>query len=267
MTHVLSLLINKTIFTLITYLIVVINVVYTQKDMYSTDYKKNSVIWLDENAFVVNHKSKEVKQLYANLDYSYYITETGEYPIEEVETMISKGSDPSYWQEQSKFTQKTFNTMLSVVGPYVSFKQDYYYDGGAHPSYGTFFETYSVDADTCIRLQDLFEEKKIIKALVRDTFIQKYFISDHTPSTLDQLFSNLDGACDYYFSLESLSHFAFHHIDRNHVAVRIGISYGCEVMRGNFSQLEIHLPIPKKLRKLFKKANKNHTLMKDLSDS
>ena len=62
-----------------------------------------------------------------------------------------------------------------------------------------------------------------------------------------------------------LENFAFHHIEGNQVEVRIGVSYGCEVMRGNFEQIALYLPIPKALKRLLKRAEKKGTLMRDLN--
>ena len=252
-------------FVLIALILITSNRTHSQPEIRSIDFRKSSVIWVDQHAFVVNHKSKEVKQLYVDVDNNYYVTETGDYSIEEVETLISNGADASYWEKQDKFTQKTLNTMLSVVGPYVSYQTDYYFEGGAHPSYGTFFETYNIESDTSIALQDLFNEEDLLKALLKDTFIQKYLMSDVKPDSIESLFEHFEGDCDYDFSLDNLTRFSFHHIKDDKVAVRIGISYGCEVMRGNFAQIGIYLPITKKLKKLLKKASKKKTLMKDLS--
>jgi len=61
-----------------------------------------------------------------------------------------------------------------------------------------------------------------------------------------------------------LRSFAFHHVKGNDVAVRIGLSHGCEVMRGNFTQLGVYLPMPKKMRSALERAasRKEDFLMK-----
>lgn len=230
-------------------------------------HKKKSVVWLDNAAFIVDHKNKSVRELYSDMDNAYYITETADYTVKEVEKMIANGSDPEYWEGETKYMQQEFNNMLSIVGPYVSYQSDYYYEGGAHPSYGTGYRTYHMQTDTSIQLQEIFDEKDIVAALQKDKFIQKYLTAEkyYDDNTLKSLFDHLDGECAYYFSMDNLSHFAFHHIKGNQVAVRIGISYGCEAMRGNFAQVGIYLPMNRKFKKMINKAIKNQVLMKDLS--
>ena len=50
--------------------------------------------------------------------------------------------------------------------------------------------------------------------------------------------------CAYGFSEDMLSRYAFHHVSGNRVAVRIGLSHGCEANRGGLTQLGVYLPIP-----------------------
>jgi hypothetical protein len=230
-------------------------------------HKKKSVFWVDNAAFIVDHKNKSVRKLYSDVDNSYYMTEYEDYTVKEVEKMIANGSDREYWESKTKYKQQVFNNMLSVVGPYVSYQTDYYYEGGAHPSYGTGYRTYHMQTDTSIQLQDIFDEKDILNALQKDEFIQKYLTAEkyYDYNTLNSFFDHLDGECAYYFSMDNLSHFAFHHVKGDMVAVRIGISYGCEAMRGNFSQVGIYLPMNRKFKKMINKAIKNQVLMKDLS--
>ncbi len=229
-------------------------------------YKNKCVTWLENAAFIIDHKEKSVKELYSDVDESYYMTETGDYTVEEVEKKIANGENPDYWETKTKSTTKIFNEMLSVVGPYVSYKTDYYYDGGAHPSYGTGFLAYNMKTDTLVQLQEIFDEKDILNALQKDEFVKNYLTSEkyYDYTSLQSFFEHLDGECAYYFSMDNLSHFAFHHVKEDMVAVRIGISYGCEVMRGNFAQIGIYLPMNRKFRKMIKKAIKNNVLMKDL---
>ena len=143
------------------------------QEIRSSSYKKNSVVWLDHVAFIVKHKAQAVKTLFQDIDRSYYITESGEYSIEEVEKITQKGADVSYWEKQSKYHTQVDFKMLSVVGPFISYQQDYYSEGGAHPSYGTGFETHHMKTDSSIRLHDIFNDLDILNALQKDEFIQK----------------------------------------------------------------------------------------------
>ena len=240
---------------------------YSQSDIHSIDYKKKSVFWVDNAAFIVDHKNKSVRELYSDVDHAYYMTEEEDYTVQEVEKMIANGSDREYWESKSIYKTIIFNEMLSVVGPYVSYQTDYYYEGGAHPSYGTGFLTYNMKTDTIVQLQEIFDEKDIVAALQKDKFVQKYLTAEkyYDYNTLKSFFDHLDGECEYYFSMDNLSHFAFHHVKGDMVAVRIGISYGCEAMRGNFAQIGIYLPMNRKFKKMIKKAMQNNVLMKDLA--
>jgi len=239
---------------------------YSQSDIHTMHHKKKSVFWVDNAAFIVDHKNKSVRELYSDVDHAYYITESEDYTVKEVEEMIAHGADREYWESQSIYKTKIFNDMLSVVGPYVSYQADYYYEGGAHPSYGTGFIAYNLNTDTVVQLQEIFDEKDIVAALQKDKFVQKYLTAEkyYDYSSLQSLFDHLDGECAYYFSMDNLSHFAFHHVKEDMVGVRIGISYGCEAMRGNFTQIGIYLPMSRKFKKMIKKAIKNNVLMKDL---
>ena len=253
-------------YTVLFFLFLLIPSVYSQNDIHTIHHKKKSVFWVDNAAFIVDHKNKSVRELYSDEDNSYYMTEYEDYTVQEVEKMIANGSDREYWESKSIYKTIIFNEMLSVVGPYVSYQRDYYYDGGAHPSYGTGFIAYNLKTDTSVRLQDIFDEKDILNALKKDEFVQKYLTSEkyYDYNTLKSFFDNLDGECAYYFSMDNLSHFAFHHVKGDMVAVRIGISYGCEAARGNFAQIGIYLPMSKKFKKMINKAIKNNVLMKDL---
>jgi hypothetical protein len=51
----------------------------------------------------------------------------------------------------------------------------------------------------------------------------------------------------YYLDADMLQNFAFHHVKGDQVAVRIGLSHGCEVARGALTQIGLYLPIPKAL--------------------
>lgn len=256
---------NRKIFFIITLSFLPLNCIIAQGTIRSSNYKNSSVVWLDHTAFILEHKKESIKELYRDVNRSFYITENGEYDVEEVEKMTLEKEGLLYWEEQSKYLNQIDNKMLSIVGPYVCFQEDYYAEGGAHPSYGTVYHTYNMKTDTLIRMQDLFSEKDILNALQTNELIQDYLIEKKPAVSLEALFNNLDGECDFYFTMGILENFAFHHIKGNQVEVRIGVSYGCEVMRGNFEQITLYLPIPKTLKRLLKRAEKKGTLMGDLN--
>ena len=256
---------NKNLFFIIALSFLALNCINAQSNMRSINYKNLSVVWLDHMAFILEHKHESIKELYRDKNRSFYITESGEYDVEEVEKMTLDKEGLLYWGQQSKYLNQIDHKMLSIVGPYVCFQEDYYAEGGAHPSYGTVYHTYNMKTDTSIRMQDLFSEQDILNALQKNELIQDYLIEQKPASSLESLFDNLDGECDFYFTMGILENFAFHHLKDNQVEVRIGVSYGCEVMRGNFEQIALSLPIPKSIKKALKRAEKKGTLMRDLN--
>lgn len=256
---------NKNLFFIIALFFLASNCSNAQGNIRSSNYRKSSIVWLDHIAFIINHKAKSVKELYNDVNHSFYITENGEYSLEEVEKMTQENGDLLYWDEQTKYLNQIDNKMLSIVGPYICYQEDYYAEGGAHPSYGTLYHTYNIKTDTSIRMQDLFNEQDLLLALQKNELVQNYLIEKKNSVSLEALFKNLDGDCEFYFSMGILENFAFHHVEGNLVEVRIGLSYGCEVMRGNFEQIALYLPIPKSLKKLLKTAEKKGTLMCDLN--
>ena len=256
---------NKSLLFILMLFLLELSCINAQGNIRSSNYKNLSVVWLDHTAFILEHKKESIKELYRDINRSFYITENGEYDVEEVENMTLDKQGLLYWEEQSKYLNQIDNKMLSIVGPYVCFQEDYYAEGGAHPSYGTGYHTYNMKTDTSIRMQDLFSEKDVLNALQKNELIQDYLIEKKPIVSLESLFNNLDGECDFYFTMGILENFAFHHVEGNQVEVRIGISYGCEVMRGNFEQIALYLPIPKALKRLLKRAEKKGTLMRDLN--
>lgn len=114
-----------------------------------------------------------------------------------------------------------------------------------------------------VSITHFFPEEQVLKALLQDSVIKKYLPENAKPKTILALSEMLDGDCEISFrDLEY--HFAFHHIKGDQIAVRFGLPYGCEVARGNFTQLGIYLPIPEKWKTRFNSAKKNKNLMKDI---
>jgi len=146
--------------------------------------------------------------------------------------------------------------LVSVVGPLASLEHGTWADcGGAHPSAVTSYEV--VDATRPARrttLLDYFSEADVLGALQADPLVRKA-LGHVRPATVRELLKFLSGktgggdpeGCGYAFSEGMLASFAFHHVEGGAVAVRIGLSHGCEVMRGNLTQLGLLLPIPRTL--------------------
>ena len=165
----------------------------------------------------------------------------------------AKAND-GYWEEQSY-------AMRSIVGPYVSFFEEGYGEGGAHPSVALSFHTIRLGEKAAVHLTELFPEAQVVEALGADRVIVKARFSQEPATTLKALAAQLDGGCEMDLSAEVFNEsFIFHHIDKDKVAIRIGVPHGCEVARGNFTQLGLLLPIPPALKEALEGAEKNHTL-------
>lgn len=123
--------------------------------------------------------------------------------------------------------------------------------------------------DQVVSLTDFFGESVILKALLADPLIQKALAKVDTttpPSTLDALYQVLSKApsivvrteddCQFHLTEDFLTRFAFHHIDKERVAVRIALESTALGCLFEYVQLGIYLPIPDKLKLALKKAQK-----------
>jgi hypothetical protein len=150
--------------------------------------------------------------------------------------------------------------VLSVVGSIVSYElfEATTCEGAAHPSAITLYA--AVDAahpGKKIRLTDVFADGDVLRALMADAIVKRH-LPKVPPKTTDQLVQALadtTGECEYSFGPDLLNRFAFHHVEGNQVAVRIGLSHGCEVARGKLTQLGIMLPVPARWRDALERAN------------
>lgn len=164
--------------------------------------------------------------------------------------------------------------ILSVVGSLISMEQSEYGEcpGAAHPGLLTSYEVITLaNPDRRIPLTHYFDENDIYQALINDGIVKKVLVAEKIPppATLEQLVHELSGAitfCEYGFESNLLTHFAFHHIEGDKVAVRLGVSHGAGACRGMLTQIGILLPIPEHLSGALKKANARDEgfLMKDL---
>ena len=141
----------------------------------------------------------------------------------------------------------TFHQLLSSFGAYVSYSREWYYEGGAHPSYGQRYHAVGVgdtlaDAD----LRDLFPTQALYTALQQTPLVQQTPL-DHT--TLGELLDGLAATYECEMSFDGF--FASFFVDevRDDTAhVTIGLTHGCEVNRGAFTTLGLRLPIPEHTR-------------------
>lgn len=152
--------------------------------------------------------------------------------------------------------------IVSVVGPIITAEATYsgYCEGAAHSFAITKFVTLDARTGKPSSLLEYFSESSLVEALNKDRVILKA-LNGKRARNLSDLFKRADGGCEMSIDKELLGAFAFHHLKGNLVAVRIGLPYGCEAMRGNFTELGVYLPIPATLRDWLQSAQSRRTLM------
>ena len=138
---------------------------------------------------------------------------------------------------------------LSLVGPYLSYSYGYSGSGGAHPISGLFYKTINLNNKAEISLDQLFPREDIYSALLKDALIVNR-LTEKDPGSLDELIDKLDGGCEISFC-DILHSFYIKRIEGDTAEIEIGLRYGCEVMRENFTKLTIQLAIPKKINIMF----------------
>jgi len=184
-------------------------------------------------------------------------------------------------------------TLLSVVGSILTFR-DHFYEScerEAHPAGNTRYTAidlakpgrmlypsidYYVDTtkpSKVVQLTDLFADGEILRALTADVIITKTLkdigkyphrkLSALLPPILEPVSGETDRGC-YEISGDLLTRFAFHHVEGNSVAVRLGLS-GCGACRECLTEIGILLPIPDSLREplALAEAGKEGFLLKD----
>jgi hypothetical protein len=175
--------------------------------------------------------------------------------------------------------ERTFK-LLSVVGSLVSLEDAYYAfcRGWAHPAVETRFTALDLarpgelayaesaafpplDIDVArfgkaIELTDIAAAPDILRALLSDPIIRKALenLGQPPPATLPQLQRLLAdqsleaGECLFRFPEDVFTRFAFHHLEGDHMAVRLGLPPNVGVCRTHHAQLGLLLPIPPALR-------------------
>ena len=144
----------------------------------------------------------------------------------------------------------TFHQVLSRFGPYVSYSMEWYYEGGAHPSYGATYNAVVVgetveEAD----LRHLFSEEAIYAALQQIDFVQQ---AEFSHSTLTELLDGLAAAYECEMSFDDFfSSFFVEAVRGDTAVVIVGLTHGCEVQRGNFTTLTLRMNTAEDKKALF----------------
>lgn len=121
-----------------------------------------------------------------------------------------------------------------------------------------------------VALTDLFRQEDVFDALRSDRYVQKALRESKvdTPGNLTELVAALasEAGCEFGFDTDMLSRFAFHHLEGDKVAVRLGISnQSAHACNKGITELGLLLPIPDALRGPLEDANARRSgfLMKD----
>ena len=149
----------------------------------------------------------------------------------------------------------TWHELLSSFGPYVSYQMTWYYEGGAHPTYGLRYTAAAVrDSLRDVEITDLFSEAAILESLRQDSLIRATDLGAVDPDTarLDEIIEALGEAypCRIY-AQDFYSGFFVRAVDGDTAVVEVGLSYGCEAQRGTFTVIPLRLPIDETRRPLF----------------
>lgn len=181
--------------------------------------------------------------------------------------------------EKSKPGEPAFEgtyKITSVVGPVVSYKYTWHGEGGAHPSYGSSYGTVDLSKITdpakpylgnpryralpAADLRAMFGEALLFSSLMRDPNIRKVIEEEAKkgklgPTDLTGLL-RVEGGCRMSMGTALMTGFKFAYLLGGRIAaVRIGLTHGCEVMRGTFTELAIlHMPVPESMKQAFHAA-------------
>ncbi|NOJ91911.1 hypothetical protein HMI51_02975 [Corallococcus coralloides] len=183
--------------------------------------------------------------------------------------------DPENPRDTSDYEAAESYTVLSVVGPWVSYEKSVGgFTGGAHPYAASTYVTDDVTKDRGeFSLLDVFPEKEVLKALKADGFVKQHIDDEKAfkdAKTVVALMESLNPGEDCVgfnsSGIESVNRsVAFHHVQGDKVAVRIAFSYDNESCRGNMFVVGVLLPIPASLKPALERARTRQEgfLMKD----
>jgi len=207
------------------------------------------------------------------------------------EAFREASKDPDSGKIEHCLYDRTF-TVLSVVGSIISLRDNNSTtcDQAAHPGGETRYtaidlskagnvgykelemEVDLANPGKIVKLTDIFDEADILSALLADPLVREALNrSGSRPRTLSKLIEDFAGGASvtdkhcYSVSEDMLTRFAFHHIENDKVAVRLGLS-GAGPCREFLTEIGILLPIPPSLKTALAQAStgKEGFLMKDL---
>ena len=165
--------------------------------------------------------------------------------------------------------------VLSIVGALVSFETSYsfYCEGAASPRAITRFQTIDLRTGQEVDIRLLVPDSVLVAALKQNKVIREAleqpssWIGEVDIEDFPDLYSIIEwggGGCEIGFGDLGTS-FAFHHRRGDQIAVKFGLSHGCEVMGGRLTQVGVYLPIPAILAAGLAHAEAQGYLMADLT--
>lgn len=205
----------------------------------------------------------QVDTVFSDYDELFHLSEDhDQYSVQQLEEL--RRSDPeahaAILARGRTYEAYAHHVIVSVVGPILSYNSTWYAEGGAHPSYGTLLLSHNMVTGRSANLLELFAEEEVFAALKADTFLLQY-LQVKDPPDLDAFVAQLWSDCDYRFD-DLLGGFAIDHVAGDTVAVRLGLTHGCELMRGNYHEIMLHLPLPETMAGEFTKAQAMGLLMR-----
>ncbi|MCX5887854.1 MAG: hypothetical protein NTY36_00195 [Deltaproteobacteria bacterium] len=184
-------------------------------------------------------------------------------------------SPPNLDGSEEQITYERKFTLLSVVGSIISLRDELYYyvKPSAHPGVETRFTTIDLAKPGIVpdpwaieggfslkklgqvaKLTDYFPENEVLKALLNNGII-KEALAGESPPSLVKLFELLTeqpiriNEVPYVFPRDFLTRFGFHHLQRDKVAVLMGLPSSGGAARGFHAELSLLLPVPPTLKK------------------
>ena len=149
----------------------------------------------------------------------------------------------------------TEHHLLSAMANLVSYSTSWEGSGGAHPVYGSMFQTVDLDTGQPGDITQIADEADVVAALLAEPLIQKYY-KGNTPSDLDDLIGGLERPCEISFA-DLPSHFRLKAIRGDRMTLEFGLQHGCETMRRNFTRFAITVPIPTDVDSVVREAAAN----------
>lgn len=158
---------------------------------------------------------------------------------------------------------------LSLVGNILSLQTSYEgYSGGAHVNHRTIYHAidlkrfasavkdakadspHPLDSAFAARLDQIFPEEALLSKLKEDSYLKKNLVMTPFKTLTDFLKTGVIEAstCEFLWSPDVLQQFAFSEIRGTQVGIRMGLTHGCEIKRGNLTKIGITMPAPQAIQ-------------------